>query len=88
MGRKKGFFSVRLSGILLIKDTQGSEKLNFKYYCATVYSFCVRLDKAFAVTGIDFAGPFTIRGLPGQSESKAYICLFTCTTSGAIISSS
>ncbi|XP_057379622.1 uncharacterized protein LOC130701716 [Daphnia carinata] len=51
---------------------------------ASLPSFRVRGDRAFAVTGIDFAGPFPIRALPGQEESKAYICLFTCTTSRAI----
>jgi hypothetical protein len=35
-------------------------------------------------TGIEFAGPFPIRASSGQQESKAYICLFTCTSSRAI----
>ncbi|XP_045022891.1 uncharacterized protein LOC123466814 [Daphnia magna] len=51
---------------------------------ATLPSFRVRGDKAFAVTGIDFAGPFPVRGPPGQPDPKAYICLFTCTSSRAI----
>ena len=51
---------------------------------AILPSHRVRGDRAFSVTGIDFAGPFTIRALPGQQETKAYICLFTCTTSRAV----
>jgi hypothetical protein len=51
---------------------------------ATLPSFRVRGDKAFAVTGIDFAGPFPVRGPSSQPDLKAYICLFTCTTSRAI----
>jgi hypothetical protein len=51
---------------------------------AILLSNRVRGDRAFSVTGIDFAGPFTIRALPGQQETKAYICLFTCTTSRAV----
>ncbi len=51
---------------------------------ATLPSFRVRGDKAFAVTGIDFAGPFPVRGSSSQPDSKTYICLFTCTTFRAI----
>jgi hypothetical protein len=43
---------------------------------ATFPSFGVRRDKGFTVTGIVFAGPFPVHGLPGHPESKEYICLF------------
>ena len=39
-------------------------------------------DYAFSNTGVDFAGPFYVKNIYGDSDSlfKCYICLFTCAT--------
>ena len=38
-------------------------------------------EPAFTYTGVDFAGPLTIRT---DSETKAWICLFTCFVTRAV----
>jgi hypothetical protein len=42
----------------------------------------VKPSSPFAVTGIDFAGPLCIK--VGREMCKAYISLFTCTTTTAV----
>ena len=46
-------------------------------------SFRVRRETPFAYTGVDFAGPLYIRDRV-KSESKVWICLFTCCVTRAI----
>ena len=46
--------------------------------------FRVKEDPAFTYTGVDFAGPLSIR-VPGTSTtSKAWVCLFTCFVTRAV----
>ncbi len=45
----------------------------------------VRVDDPFAVTGVDFAGPFTVTPNFGTTQKvKAYVVLFTCAVTRAI----
>lgn len=46
----------------------------------------VRPGKPFRCSGVDYAGPVTLKLYPGrcQKTSKAYICLFVCTVTKAI----
>lgn len=50
----------------------------------TLPSILVQGETAFAVTGIDFAGPFPVCDSSGKQEPKAYSCIFSSTTSRAI----
>ena len=43
----------------------------------------LRESPPFTVTGLDFSGAFNVKNRDG-SESKVYICLFTCATTRAI----
>ena len=40
--------------------------------------------RAFARTGVDFAGPFITRQGRGKKRTKRYLCLFTCLVSRAV----
>ena len=40
--------------------------------------FRVREDPPFTYTGVDFAGPLSVRDGPSTSISKVWICVFTC----------
>ena len=46
----------------------------------------VRPAKAFSITGVDFAGPFTITPIRarGVKSFKAYVSLFVCFTTKAV----
>ena len=39
-------------------------------------------DRPFAATGVDYAGPFTVK--QGESDIKVWLCLFTCLMSRAV----
>ena len=41
-------------------------------------NFRVREDPAFTYTGVDFAGPLSVRVSGTSTVSKVWICLFTC----------
>jgi len=45
----------------------------------------VQCSRPFTITGVDFAGPLTIRsGVRGRANLKAWIALFICFTTKAI----
>ena len=46
-------------------------------------SFRVSEEPPFTYTGVDFAGPLFVKG-GNESESKVYLCLFTCCVTRAI----
>ena len=46
--------------------------------------FRVKEDPAFSYTGVDFAGPLTIRVDHVTGSWKVWICLFTCLVTGAV----
>ncbi len=45
-------------------------------------TFRVKEDPAFSYTGVDFAGPLSIRG--SVTPDKVWICLFTCLVTRAV----
>ena len=47
-------------------------------------SFRVREKPAFTHTGVDFAGPLYVKSLGCSTQSKVWICLYTCCTVRAI----
>lgn len=49
-------------------------------------NFLLSDTELFTVTGVDFTGALYVRNIDG-SESKAYICLFTCATTSDSCSS-
>ena len=57
---------------LLVKDTYLPE-----------YLFQVQDVRPFTVTGVDFTGSLYVKR--GSEKVKAYVCLFTCATSRAVI---
>jgi len=53
---------------------------------ASLPSFRVQQVKPFAITGVDYAGPVTLKEARGRRSvpKTAYICLFVCTTTKAL----
>jgi len=53
---------------------------------ASLPSYRVQQVKPFAITGVDYAGPVTLKEPRGRRTASklAYICLFVCTTTKAI----
>lgn len=53
---------------------------------ATLPKYRVQQIKPFAITGVDYAGPITVKGSRGRASSRcaAYICLFVCTVTKAL----
>ncbi|XP_025420904.1 uncharacterized protein LOC112691007 [Sipha flava] len=53
---------------------------------ATLPKYRVQQIKPFSVTGVDYAGPITLKGQRGQSSPRrnAYICLFVYTATKAL----
>lgn len=47
-------------------------------------TFRVKDDPAFTYTGVDFAGPLSIRASGMSTTSKVWICLFTCFVTRAV----
>ena len=47
-------------------------------------NFRVREDPAFTYTGVDFAGPLSVRVSGTSTASKVWICLFTCFVTRAV----
>lgn len=50
---------------------------------AQLPEFRTQMTHPFAVTGVDFAGPLLFR-TPKRKTQKAYVTLFTCTTTRAV----
>ncbi|XP_060875890.1 uncharacterized protein LOC132949125 [Metopolophium dirhodum] len=53
---------------------------------AALPKYRVQQIKPFAISGVDYAGPISIKGSRGRasSRSSAYICLFVCTVTKAL----
>lgn len=46
--------------------------------------FRVRAAPAFAFTGLDYAGPLYVKGANKKTETKVWICLYTCCVTRAV----
>lgn len=53
---------------------------------ASLPKYRVQQIKPFSVSGVDYAGPITVKGFRGRSSKSkaAYICLFVCTATKAL----
>lgn len=55
-------------------------------FMANLPNFRVKPSRPFLTSGVDFAGPFTMKLYPGRCKRtcKSYVCLFVCTVTKAI----